>query len=256
MIIERPHSIQTWFWLRENKNVSIFEDKRRRTRTTKRIRSFFESIKFAPYCSTWLVRHLRSSKNNDVYFSFVHRHFVEHDRQQSNKQRGDSTCDSSPSLLSMMSMHFPYGNTNTAGQRSYATAVCPSFGINYNPYFSPAFYSNGNGLLPTPFIPTNRSLNSRECKEFLPTNLLPNSFPMPYGPTSSKNSKDFLTFLEQKSQPIPGLNPFANEFSLGTTPPNGFPSSQQEKPSSYKLIFDDLIEKSLKSIDAIEKAST
>lgn len=161
-----------------------------------------------------------------------------------------------PFLLSMMSMHFPYGNTNTAGQqaRSYGTAVCPGFGINYNPYFSPPFYSNSNGLQPTPLMPPNR-----QCKELISKPLVPNSypppFPMSYGPMPMNNSKDFLTFLEQKPQPISGLNPFANEFSLGKNLPNGFLPGKQEKSSSYQLIFDDLIEKSLKSIHAIEKAS-
>lgn len=149
-----------------------------------------------------------------------------------------------------MSMHFPYGNTNTTGQRSYGTAVCPSFGINYNPYFSPVFFSNPNGLLPT----SNRPLTNRECKELVPQPLLTSSFPI-YGSRQTNNSTDFLTFIEQKTQGTSELNPYANEFSLGKNSSNPFVSSKHEKISSYKLIFDDLIEKSLQSIDAIQKAS-
>lgn len=141
-----------------------------------------------------------------------------------------------------MSMHFPYGNTNTTGQRSYGTAVCPTFGINYNPYFSPAFFANSNGLLPTPNRPG----------ELVPKPLLST---LPYGPRPVNTCTDFLTFIEQKTRATSELNPYANEFSLGRNSSNPFVSNRSEKIASYKLIFDDLIEKSLQSIDAIEKAS-
>ena len=100
-------------------------------------------------------------------------------------------------------------------------------------------------------MPPNRPLNNRECKELVPK---PMSFPI-YGSRQTNNSTDFLTFIEQKTQTTSELNPYANEFSLGKNSSNPFVLAKHEKISSYKLIFDDLIEKSLQSIDAIQKAS-
>ncbi len=143
----------------------------------------------------------------------------------------------------MMSMRYPYGNTNTAGQNLYGTAVCPNFGVNYNQYMA-SFYSNSNGLLPMPLMERNRQVKNRYH----------NSFSMPYEGRYDTNSNDFLTFIEQKTKPTSELNPFANEFSL--TKNNQLVSTNtNEKHSSYKLIFDDLIEQSLQSIEAIKKAS-
>jgi hypothetical protein len=142
-------------------------------------------------------------------------------------------------------MHHPYGNTNTVGQNLYRAAVCPTFGVNYNQCFA-SFYSNSNGLLPTPLMERNRA-------EYKPL-ISKNSFSIPYEGRYDINSNDFLTFIEQKTKPISELNPFANEFSL--TKNNQIVSMNiNEKNSSYKLIFDDLIEQSLQSIDAIKKAS-
>jgi hypothetical protein len=153
----------------------------------------------------------------------------------------------------MMPMHFPYGNTNTAGHHLYGTGVCPNFGINYNQYFA-SFYSNSNGLLPIPSIEGNKNLNIHEYKPIIPKNLLTNSSSTSFR-ISQDEKNDFLTFIEQKSKPISELNPFANEFSLVKNTNNQIVSMNNEKSSSYKLIFDDLIEQSLQSIEAIKKAS-
>jgi hypothetical protein len=160
----------------------------------------------------------------------------------------------------MMPMHFPYGNNNNAGQPLYATAVYPSmhpnFALNFNSYFAP-FYSNSNGLLPTPTqisIPSgNKNLNTRECKSLILKNSMTNSA----SPQDKKEtgSEDFLTFIEQKTKRQSELNPFANEFSFVKTPSQQTINNNNENMSSYKLIFDDLIEKSLQSIEAIKKSS-
>ena len=88
---------------------------------------------------------------------------------------------------------------------------------------------------------------------------------------------DFLTFLEQKTKTsttkFPELNPFASEFSfvntraptdalqLGTngiddhrhSPPPSTTSAETQ--SSYRLLFDNLIEKSLESIEAFKRST-
>ena len=158
----------------------------------------------------------------------------------------------------MMSMHFPHGNTNTAGQQLYGPAVRPNFELNYNQCFVP-FYSNGNGLLPTPLMTRNRPLNHREYKPLMPKGLLNNPFPT-IAPVSYKERHDIdrnhlLTFIQQKSQPLSELNPFANEFSVIKNANHQSVGVHNEKTSSYRLIFDDLIEHSLQSIEAIKKAS-
>ena len=159
----------------------------------------------------------------------------------------------------MMSMHFPYGNTSTAGQQLYGAAVRPNFEFNYNQYFA-SFYSNGDGLLPAPLMARNKSLNHREYQPLMPKSLLNNSCsnfssPVPYKERHDIDRNHFLTFLEQKSKPMSELNPFANEFSLAKNANNQSIIVNNEKSSSYRLIFDDLIEHSLQSIDAIKKAS-
>ncbi|CAF0933262.1 unnamed protein product [Adineta ricciae] len=87
---------------------------------------------------------------------------------------------------------------------------------------------------------------------------------------------DFLTFLEQKTKKsttkFPELNPFASEFSFVNTrtptnalllesngihdhrhsPPSTTPAETQ---SSYRLLFDNLIEKSLESIEAFKRST-
>jgi len=67
---------------------------------------------------------------------------------------------------------------------------------------------------------------------------------------------------------MPELNPFAHEFSFNhnnktltndsspTTTTNGIEHQiNQQDPSTFRLLFDNLIEKSLESIDAIKKSS-
>jgi hypothetical protein len=85
-----------------------------------------------------------------------------------------------------------------------------------------------------------------EYKPLIPKN----SFSIPHEGRYDMNSNDFLTFIEQKTRPMSDLNPFANEFSL---PKNNqlVPTNIREK----KLMFDELIQKSLQSIDAIKNAS-
>ena len=63
-----------------------------------------------------------------------------------------------------------------------------------------------------------------------------------------------LTFIEQKTRPMSDLNPFANEFSL---PKNNQLVLNEWKTTfvEKKLMFDELIQKSLQSIDAIKNAS-
>ncbi len=154
-----------------------------------------------------------------------------------------------------MPMHLPYGNTNTAGQHLYGAAVCPNFGVNYNQYFA-SFYPNSNVLLPLPSIEQNRHLNIREYKPIIPKNLSTNSsFLMSHQEKNDINSNDFLSFIEQKTKSTSELNPFANEFSLVKNDNNQIVTTNEEKTSSYRLIFDDLIEQSLQSIEAIKKAS-
>ena len=76
---------------------------------------------------------------------------------------------------------------------------------------------------------------------------------------------DFLTFIEQKTKKtttMPELNPFANEFSFvhnktvtkdSLIPTNTIDYNATNKnQSSYRLLFDNLIEKSLESIEAIK----
>ncbi|UJR25214.1 hypothetical protein I4U23_006566 [Adineta vaga] len=79
---------------------------------------------------------------------------------------------------------------------------------------------------------------------------------------------DFLTFIEQKTKTtaMPELNPFASEFSFvnSKTLSNELPITtngidhlpvSNENQSSYRLLFDNLIEKSLESIEAIKKSA-
>jgi len=147
----------------------------------------------------------------------------------------------------MMSMNFPHANKNSAGQQLYATAVCPNIRVNYTQYYAP-FYPTGNGLLPTPKL--------QPLMNNPPVPLVPP--PPPPMIKAREQEDDFLSFIKQKSRPISDLNPFANEFSLMTT---AQPSNRQIIPANnsinpaYKLVFDDLIEQSLQSIDAIKKAS-
>jgi hypothetical protein len=64
---------------------------------------------------------------------------------------------------------------------------------------------------------------------------------------------------------MPELNPFANEFSFANNKTltqdspiitNGIDhNSNNENNSSYRLLFDNLIEKSLESIEAIKKST-
>lgn len=148
-----------------------------------------------------------------------------------------------------MPMHFPCGNNNPAGQHIYGATVCPTFGVNYNQYFA-SFYSNSNGLLPTPIIERNNIPKPLMPKTFV-TNSQPKPCLMPYEEKKNINSDDFLTFIEQKAKPLSELNPFANEFSLVKTTKK----TTEENTSSCRLIFDNLIEQSLQSIEAIKKAS-
>ncbi len=157
----------------------------------------------------------------------------------------------------MMSMHFPYGNTNTAGQHLYGTAVCPTFGVNYNQYFT-SFYSNSNGLLPIPSTERNKYLNIGEIRPLMSKNLMnySPSFLMSHEMKNDLHSNDFLTFIEQKTKPISSeLNPFANEFSFVKKNTHSNNQIITTNNSAYRLIFDDLIEQSLQSIEAIKKAS-
>jgi hypothetical protein len=161
-----------------------------------------------------------------------------------------------------MSTHFPYGNTNTAGQHLYRTSVYPNFGFNYNQYFA-SFGPNSNGLLPMPtrtllppLMEQHTNLNIREFKPRpAKTHSSSVTFPIGHKEKNDIDSNDFLTFIEQKAKPISELNPFANEFSLIKNNNNQIVPPTNETSSSYKLIFDDLIEQSLQSIEAIKKAS-
>ncbi|UJR23676.1 hypothetical protein I4U23_026659 [Adineta vaga] len=146
----------------------------------------------------------------------------------------------------MMPIPFPYGT-----QQTYRTTMPhPNFPYNYHPYY-PSICPNSNGLLPTPpprtllppSIEQNPNLNLRECRRSLVSKDACVQFP--------KEKNDFMTFIEQKTRPISELNPFANEFSLN----NQIIAIPKRTNSSYKLIFDDLIQQSLQSIDAIKKAS-
>ncbi len=85
---------------------------------------------------------------------------------------------------------------------------------------------------------------------------------------SDNPNDDFLTFIEQKTKKtIPELNPFANEFSFinNKTLTNELPITtngidhhhhlnNENQSSSYRLLFDNLIEKSLESIEAIKQS--
>lgn len=172
-----------------------------------------------------------------------------------------------------MSMHFPYTNQNTTiGHYLYNTAAYPNFAVNHNPYFS-TYYSNQNGLLPIPsqtlippLIERNKSIKSHESQRIIPK--IPISHvPIPsshkiHEEKKDNNSNDFLTFIEKKAKSKSDLNPFANEFSAiknnvsnATTNTDEIVVMNYESNSSYKGIFDDLIEQSLQSIEAIKNAS-
>lgn len=179
-----------------------------------------------------------------------------------------------------MSMNFPYGNKNSAGSHLYGAAVFPTFPVNYNQYFPP-IYSNSNGLVP--LLPSNSngvlpipksnfngflSRPNSHCNGLLPIStmeknkispLMSKNFvtnlPLPSSLMSNeekdrKNSNDFLTFIEEKTKPVSELNPFANEFSLVQNT-----KITNEDISSHRLILDNLIEKSIQSIEAIKNAS-
>ncbi|CAF1533541.1 unnamed protein product [Adineta ricciae] len=138
----------------------------------------------------------------------------------------------------MMPVPFPYGN-----QPAFGSNMHPNYPFNYNPYY-PTFCPNPNGLLPVP--PPPRPLMAPPIANKPNVNLreLPR-------PLLSFGRNDFMSFIEQKTKPISELNPFANEFSSS----NQIVSIPKETNSSYQLIFDNLIEQSLQSIDAIKKAS-
>jgi len=85
---------------------------------------------------------------------------------------------------------------------------------------------------------------------------------------SDNPEDDFLTFIEQKTKTtttMPELNPFANEFSFANNKTltedksittNGIDHhTDNENQSSYRLLIDNLIEKSLESIEAIKKST-
>jgi len=85
---------------------------------------------------------------------------------------------------------------------------------------------------------------------------------------SDNPQDDFLTFIEQKTKTtssMPELNPFANEFSFvnnktltndSSITTNGIDHhTDSDNHSSYRLLFDNLIEKSLESIEAIKKST-
>lgn len=85
---------------------------------------------------------------------------------------------------------------------------------------------------------------------------------------SDNPDDDFLTFIEQKTKTtitMPELNPLASEFSFenSLTPAqnpaittNGGNHHQQhpENQPAYRVSLDNLIEKSLESIEAIKKS--
>ncbi|CAF3658485.1 unnamed protein product [Rotaria sordida] len=85
---------------------------------------------------------------------------------------------------------------------------------------------------------------------------------------NDNSQDDFLTFIEQKTKTktkMPELNPFANEFCFvdnktitkdSSIITNGIDhhNTNNENQSSYRLLFDNLIEKSLESIEAIKKS--
>ncbi len=103
----------------------------------------------------------------------------------------------------------------------------------------------------------------------------PPPLPLPLSSSSSRQEfdsdnpqDDFLTFIEQKTKTtttMPELNPFANEFSFindktltkdSSITTNGIDhNTVDENHSSYRLLFDNLIEKSLESIEAIKKST-
>ena len=107
-----------------------------------------------------------------------------------------------------------------------------------------------------------------------PNPVLPTSTSFVQEVDSDNPQDDFLTFIEQKTRtPIasatmmPELNPCAHEFSFANnrtltndSPPttNGInhqhPTNHEAQPS-YQTLFNDLIEKSLESIDALKKTT-
>ncbi|CAF1517197.1 unnamed protein product [Adineta steineri] len=151
----------------------------------------------------------------------------------------------------MMPMHFSYPN-----QHLYRPAMFPNYAINYSPYY-PSFYPNSDGLLPTPprqLMVHPLEKNLRDCKVNLPNN----SFIKFSNENNNIDSNNFLTFIEQKTKPISELNPFANEFSVvknNNNNNNQIITANKENNSSYKLIYDDLIEQSLQYIETMKKAS-
>ena len=140
----------------------------------------------------------------------------------------------------MMPVPFPYGNQPVFGPNMH-----PNYPFNYNPYYS-TFCPNPNGLLPAPPPPPPRPLMAPPIANKPNVNLRE-----PPRPLLSFGRNDFMSFIEQKTKPISELNPFANEFSTN----NQNIPIPKETNSSYQLIFDNLIEQSLQSIDAIKKAS-
>ncbi|CAF1099857.1 unnamed protein product [Adineta steineri] len=91
--------------------------------------------------------------------------------------------------------------------------------------------------------------------------------------SDNNSTDDFLTFIEQKTKTttaaattkMPELNPFANEFSFASNKTltndssittNGIDNhTSNENHSSYRLLFDNLIEKSLESIEVFKQST-
>lgn len=138
-----------------------------------------------------------------------------------------------------------------------------------------ALRSEDHSSSPTPLIShAGKSILKRDKKTFgldleSEQNLLPHSTSSFIQEIDSDNLEDdFLTFIEQKTKTptiMPELNPLASEFSFensqttaqdSTITTNGTDHHQQdqEKESSYRVLFDNLIEKSLESIEAIKKS--
>lgn len=116
----------------------------------------------------------------------------------------------------------------------------------------PLMRPSRNGFLPAPVRPS--VVEQRQLRERRPV-LTINSFSLPPKASGDLVCNDFFSFLEQKAKPMSELNPFASEFSLVKHNRQQLVSAPTQPTSAYKVIFDDLIESSLQSIDAIKKAS-
>ena len=164
-------------------------------------------------------------------------------------------------------MYFPYGTSPGAGQPSFRPAICTNVGYPFNPY-QPPFYPKSHGLLPTPtqgFIPSRPLIATLMDKSptvdvrSIPTLPLKSPLSALQSLMAQENERKIETsdaspLLQEKNKSNSELNPFASEFSLGKSDPE-VPQSTIESAPTFKLILNELVEKSLQSIEAIGRAS-